>query len=75
MSLEKAYAAVHYEELIANSVKKGQNRQTGKEHLTPPGANGGGGDTSRKATKEEIETFRRFNPGVSVEDINKYINK
>lgn len=43
--------------------------------MLPPGTSGGGGDTSRKATEEEIRAFRRFNPNVSVEEINKYINR
>ena len=75
MSLEKAYAAEHYEELRSASAKNAANKQSGKEHLTNPGYVGAGTAKVRKATADEIRAFKMLNPGVSEEDINKYINK
>lgn len=75
LSLEKAYAAEHYEELRTASEKRGANKQTGKDHLVNPGNHGAGTDVIKKATPEQIKAFKMLNPGVTDEDIIKYINR
>ena len=75
MSLEKAYAAEHYEDIQKAAIKRGNIRQTGKEHMTDPAANGVTTETVKKPTAEQISYFRALNPGVSDDDIIKYINR
>ena len=66
MSLDKAYAANHYETLLQRQVEK--PAVTGKEHLT---------QTSKAKTAEapdsissaEMQLFKMFNPSASEEDI------
>lgn len=75
LSLEKAYAAEHYEDIQKAAIKRGNIRQTGKEHMIDPVGQGPGTDTVKKPTAEQISVFRALNPGVSDEDIIKYINR
>lgn len=74
LSLEKAYAAEHYDELKQSVERRVSNKQTGKEHLIET-SKGGGADKVRKATTAEISMFKKLNPGVSDEEINKFINR
>lgn len=74
LTLEKAYAAEHYEELRNAAARRGANKQSGKDHLTDP-SKGGGADKVKRATAEEIRMFKKFNPGVSDDEIHKFINK
>lgn len=75
LSLEKAYAAEHYEDIQKAAIKRGNIRQTGKEHMIDPAVSGSNTDTVKKPTAEQISYFRALNPGVSDEDIIKYINR
>lgn len=77
MSLEKAYAAEHYEDIQKAAFKRGSIKQTGKEHLTDPAAKGSNPDiiTVKKPTAEQLQYFKALNPDASDEDIIKYINK
>ena len=77
LSLEKAYAAEHYEDIQKAAFKRGSIKQTGKEHLTDPAAKGSNPDiiTVKKPTAEQLQYFKALNPDASDEDIIKYINK
>ena len=75
MSLEKAYAAEHYEDIQKATIKRYNIKQTGKEHLTDPVGNGPITDNVKKPTAEQISVFKALNPGVSDDDIIKYINR
>jgi hypothetical protein len=43
--------------------------------MTDPGGYGSNQDTIKKPTSEQISYFKALNPGVSDEDIIKYINR
>lgn len=75
LSLEKAYAAEHYEDIQKAAIRRGNIRQTGKEHMTDPAVGGSNPETTKKPTTEQIMYFKALNPGVSDEDIIKYINR
>jgi hypothetical protein len=75
LSLEKAYAAEHYEDIQKAAIKRGNIRQTGTEHMTDPAGHGANPDTVKKPTAEQISIFKALNPGVSDDEITKYINR
>ena len=43
--------------------------------MTDPAAGGSNPETSKKPTAEQIMYFKALNPGVSDDDIVKYINR
>jgi hypothetical protein len=75
LSLEKAYAAEHYEDIQKAAIRRGNIRQTGKEHMTDPALGGSGTELTQKPTAEQIRYFKALNPGISDDDIIKYINR
>lgn len=68
--LDKAYAAEHFDDLVKSHAPS----RLSKDHLSPVG-NSGSSTPPRVISEQEMALMRRFNPGVSDDDIRKYINK
>lgn len=74
--MEKAYAAEHFDEIQSKAVSIAKNKGTGKDHLVPtPGGVDNGGKTQIKPTAAEVKMFKSLMPGITDEEIIKYINK
>ena len=68
--LDKAYAAEHFDDLVKSHAPS----RLSKDHLSPVGSSGSS-TPPRVISEQEMALMRRFNPGVSDDDIRKYINK
>lgn len=68
--MTKAYRMAHVDEIEARARGAAQaGQQTGKDHLRRAGTRGGGAPT---ITQDVIDSYRLFDPDISVEEIRKH---
>lgn len=74
VSLDKAYAANHYEDLEKSSLRKLKEQDSGKSHLK--NVDGSTVESDEVVVTDEIyRQFKAFNPDVTREDVKKYLNR
>lgn len=74
VSLDKAYAANHYEDLEKSSLRKLKEQDSGKSHLK--NVDGSTVESDEVVVTDEIyRQFKVFNPDVTREDVKKYLNR
>lgn len=74
VSLDKAYAANHYEDLEKSSLRKLKEQDSGKSHLK--NVDGSTLESDEVVVTDEIyRQFKAFNPDVTREDVKKYLNR
>lgn len=74
VSLDKAYAANHYEDLEKSSLRKLKEQDSGKSHLK--NVDGSTVESDEVIVTDEIyRQFKAFNPDVTREDVKKYLNR
>lgn len=76
MSLDRAYASQHYDEIQINAAKKARV-ENGKEHLRTTEGSSGVSEPgqSREITKAQLDKFKAINPYATEEQIKAYINR
>jgi hypothetical protein len=73
ISLEKAYAANHYEELRTAALKKSREISDGKSHLKD--VNEGNNISAKTISNEQMKYFKALNPNATEDQIKAYINR
>lgn len=74
ISLDKAYAANHYEDLEKSSLRKLKEQDSGKSHLKK--VDGSTVESDEIVVTDDIyRQFKAFNPDVTRDDIKKYLNR
>lgn len=73
MSLDKAYAANHYEDIRNSAIRRAKEINDGKSHLTD--TNAGNQVAVKTISSEQMRVFKALNPRASEEQIKAYLNR
>lgn len=75
LSLDKAYAANHYSDIEKGVLRKTKEQDSGKTHLNKPEGTGKTDTNKIVVTDDVYAQFRAFNPDVTREEVEKYLNR
>ena len=75
LSLDKAYAANHYSDIDKGVLRKTKEQDSGKTHLNKPEGTGKTDTNKIVVTDDVYAQFRAFNPDVTREEVEKYLNR